>query len=381
MHVDGTIPFNDYLTFILLFQILFRRKKMAFFKPFSSENNKISKSLSFCFVVFAIVIYINGLNSSILKEGYLTSVLSRILAALTLIATCINVFYIIRLVINDISYRDLIYKAIVTSALILSFSVLFTQQLYSFGLLITEYSVETGRSSGLFSGGDCNGLAGFLCLIVSFLFVKMRLCKEKLNIQKTMIILLFVITIFSTASRMGFLTLVGLVAYYILFLQSKNTVGRNVFFTIVIVIIVIVSSDSVLSLVLERMNEGTAIKDEVISGEEGRSAIWMLYFNYMLAADIHTVLFGSNKSIFYLVPHNFFINTFFLNGILVTVIFIYSMIKTIMIFISQRCTKYIMPLAVTTIISLMFLTTGLLLYYYILICSLAWSYFDKIKNY
>ena len=52
-----------------------------------------------------------------------------------------------------------------------------------------------------------------------------------------------------------------------------------------------------------------------------------------------------------------------------------------MIFISQRCTKYIMPLAVTTIISLMFLTTGLLLYYYILICSLAWSYFDKIKNY
>ena len=282
MHVDGTIPFNDYLTFILLFQILFRRKKMAFFKPFSSENNKISKSLSFCFVVFAIVIYINGLNSSILKEGYLTSVLSRILAALTLIATCINVFYIIRLVINDISYRDLIYKAIVTSALILSFSVLFTQQLYSFGLLITEYSVETGRSSGLFSGGDYNQfslcISFYLCLIVSFLFVKMRLCKEKLNIQKTMIILLFVITVFSTASRMGFLTLVGLVAYYILFLQSKNTVGRNVFFTIVIVIIVIVSSDSVLSLVLERMNEGTAIKDEVISGEEGRSAIWMLYF-------------------------------------------------------------------------------------------------------
>lgn len=377
MHIKGTIPFSSYFSIILAAHFLINKKNVDMDNIL---DRKVVKKYLLYFVIFAAVIFLNGIKFSILRGGHLTSIPSHILTAIIAGLACINYSFIFKLVLKDGHYRNLVSNAIIVSSVILSSSVIFTQQLGAMGMTITEYSLESGRSSGLFAGGDCNSLAGFLCMVISFMLVKTNLTIGKFNIVNAGILLLFAIIILLTASRMGFLIMVGLFVFYFFYQRSSFSV-KNIFYLLLIIGILLCFSDTFLAPVLERLNAGTSISDEVASGEEGRSMIWMLYLTYMFSSDANTILIGSDKSIFYLVPHNFFINTFFLNGVIVTLLVIYALIKSITFFASQKQLKHIFPIAAATIISCMFLVDVLMLYYYVLICVLVWSYCRYTEKY
>ena len=122
--------------------------------------------------------------------------------------------------------------------------------------------------------------------------------------------------------------------------------------------------------VLHRFSDETSISSEIASGDEGRSAIWLFYLDYMFSSDLSTILFGADKFIYKLVPHNFFIYVFFMEGLLISIFAVWLIFRTFIVFINLDLVKYILPIFLSMFTSLFFLTSGFVIYYYILICGL-----------
>ena len=367
IHTNGTIPLKDYITAITFFYLFILDKK----GNYNIVNIRFFKSLSILLLVTAIITYINDIKFILIHTGSLTSVPSHILNAIIVVISILNIIKIIIKSYSDTDFRKRVYLGFALSSSILAVSLFFSKELYELGFQISEEVAMSERPSGLFADGDCNGLAGFLCLSSAFILLYNYLNKR--NIPKSVIVILLLNSsaILYTQSRMGFICLVALLAYYTVFVSdSSKRISSLIYVFLGIVIVLFVFSDLYLG-VLERMQEGN-VRNE-INGDEGRSVIWGMYLEYMFASPQRNLLWGADKMIFDIVPHNYYIFTFFVSGVFTAIIFIVTQLT-----VSIKCTKvlgvkYMFPLVTLTVVPLFFLTDSTIIYYYVLSVGLIGS--------
>ena len=305
-----------------------------------------------------------------MHSGVLTSLPSHILNAIILILTTWNILWIIVKYAWDDDIRKVVFYGFVISSAILSISLFFSQELYQLGFTVTEEVAYSERPNGLFADGDCNGLAGFLCLSSAFILFYNHVRLK--SISRTSLIVLFLngSAILYTQSRMGFICLLALLSYYFLFL-TKNSKKLSFLFYAVCCFLILFSFTDLYSGVMERLQEGD-VRDE-FNGDEGRSAIWGMYLEYMRLSPLSNILWGADKMLFDIIPHNYYIYTYFVSGIIIAGVFVYVQVYNLIICTHIQEKKYIFPLIVLTVIPLFFLTDSTIISYYVLSAGIIGS--------
>ena len=373
IHANGTIPLNDFFSIIVFYHLFFSKKIVVR----ASLDKNVAKGLSVFLVVTAIVSYINDIKFIIMHDGILTSVPSHILDAVITSITVVNILHLLSKSMWNVEIRRNIYRGFLISSFILSISLFYSEELYLLGFKISEEVAFSERPSGLFADGDCNGLAGFLCLSIAIILWYNKLVKNSISKTVMFIVMLNSSAVLYTQSRMGFLCLISLIVYYVFILQDIRKSIPSLFYMVIGCIILLVFTD-VFTGVLERL-QGANVRNEV-NGEEGRSLIWGMYLDYMFNSSQWNILWGADKMIFDIVPHNYYIYSFFVSGILFAILLILCQI-----YASMKCSlvmghKIILPLNLLTIIPLLFLTDSTIIFYYVLSVGLIASIVYSGKN-
>lgn len=359
VHTNGTVPLNNILSIIVFFHLFVSNR----FIKYPSLDAKVSKSLVILLVVSTFISYCNDIKFAIMHSGVLTSLPSYILNAIILIFTTLNILNLIAKCIWDDDIRKYVLYGFILSSVILSISLFFSKELYNLGFTISKEVAYSERPNGLFADGDCNGLAGFLCLSSALILFYSHIRLKEIPRTSLMVLLINSAAVLYTQSRMGFLCLVFLFAYYILVL-TKSSQKLSYLFYVMCCVILLFSFTDLFSGVIERLQEGN-VRDE-FNGEEGRSAIWGMYLEYMRLSPWNNILWGADRMIFNIIPHNYYIYTYFVNGIVVAGIFVYVQVYNSIICTRLLGLRYMLPLILLTVIPLFFLTGSTIISYYVL---------------
>lgn len=375
IHTNGTIPLNDFFSLIMLYHLL----KCKTFPEQERVNMKLRKLLIRFLTLSAVVIYATNLKYIYIRDGIIESIPSHLLHGIILSISIIDIALIVRKYLWCSVYQNCIDRGFMISSAFLSLSVFFSAQLYGLGLdFSNEEAALSERTAGLFADGDCNGLAGFLCLSCAIILFYRCLKNARITLRVWGILILNTCAIFYTQSRMGFLCIVALLFYYYFILSKGKTQLSNAIYLIFIALIVFFFTD-LSSGVFARISEHSLSSE--FSDDQGRSAIWGMYLDYMLSAPKNILLLGTDRMPFNIVPHNFYIYTLFVDGLLVSILFV--VMQLIVSFKSAKFLgyKYIMPINILTIIPMFFLTSGTIIYYYVLAINLLSVLATKKRNY
>lgn len=364
VHSLGTIPLNDYLSFIVLYHLVFNPRR----SHNDSINIKLRNSLIFFLILSVIIIYVTDMRYIYIRDGHISSILSHILHGIVISINAFDIVLIIKYYIGSPVYQSCIDKGFIISSTILSLSTFLSERLYSIGLnFASEEIALADRTAGLFADGDCNGLAGFLCLSTAIIIFVRTIKHIKISFPIWCVIILNVSAIFYTQSRMGFICIIAILLYYLFFLsKGKNTLSTCIYLSLAVVIIFFLTDLS--SGVIERLIENDVSSE--FSGEIGRSAIWGMFMTYMFSSPLNILFWGANLMPFDIVPHNYYIYIFFVNGLFAAIIYILAQL-----FVSVRAMnilgyKYVLPINLLTIIPMFFLTSGSIIFYYVIAIAL-----------
>ena len=368
----GFIPLDAFFGYILFVRYLMDKHKGV-----PVELNRWHKSMIGFLVIAVIVCIINDIKTTRLLVGTLTSPLSHLLLAINFVITAFCINYVFHLVFNQNRYRDLITKALLFGALFLAISVLFSNAFYAMGLNIPLDSVNNDRGQGFYAGGDVNGLSGYYNMIVALILIDLFQKKGKKTLSHFFWLGILSISIVSTASRMGIITLGVLFVLY-LFLQKRNLSGSIGGILVIILIAGIIYFSGGGQLAIDRFQNKGVVNDFDVENNNGRTFLWQYYLNYSFSST-ETLLFGSDKQIYEFTPHNFFVFSLFNNGIIVVSLFIVSLLS--FFYNTSKILKFTetLMLFVALVVSLMFLTSNLIIYICVIITVLllANTYSDK----
>lgn len=362
------VPLNQYLAYILLFHFI---SNGAFSNFFSNRKKKRLNNAPFMWFLFAAILFgfINSLQNGVLQEGEIVSLPSQILALARKMVYFINVVIVVNVLYDNKQYREIVFKGAVASGLVIAVSMFFSYPMADMGFNVRITSKS--RSAGLFNGGDGNGATSVLNMILFFVFIYRYYTSQRLSTFDIITVLLLAAGVASTQSRMGFITLIVVLAYSVLRVRNRKMSG-GISALIIVGAFVIVAIPSVLSGVLGRINEFGVMEEVTESDDNGRRVgLWMDYIDYMMHADTHTILFGSKVAVTGGLSHNFFVETFFINGLFGIIIFLFLFVRSIILGLSRKNTirTYIIVFMII-FVSFMFLNSYTVAFYYAMISSM-----------
>ena len=373
IHTNGTIPLNNFLSVIVFYHICVSNR----LAKYPSIDTRVAKTLVILLVMTTVTSFCNDIKFVMMHYGVLTSLLSHILNAIILMLTTWNILCIIVKHTWDEKIRKSVFYGFVISSAILSISLFFSQELYQLGFTVTEEVAYSERPSGLFADGDCNGLAGFLCLSSALILFYNHIALNNISRISLIVLLLNSSAIFYTQSRMGFICLLSLITYYVLVLAKKSKRMSFLFYAFCCFLILCSFTD-LFSGVIERLQEGD-VREE-FDGDQGRSAIWVMYLEYMRLSPMNNILWGADRMIFDIVPHNYYIYTYFVSGIIIAVLFVYVQVHNSIICTHILGIRYVLPLIILTVIPLFFLTDSTIITYYVLAVGIIGSEHFNLHN-
>lgn len=366
--VSGVFSPNIVFGFILLFHFI----NKGYLRSIFTAGNAPLKALTLFIVIIYISILAISIRESLLLGDYLGTKYTTgkfINKSITALITILDLIGIVKVCLWTPKLRHLTYQAIIASAIFIVLSMYFAPLLFSLGINIREAIEENtegiqnlGRISGLYSGGDVNSLGAFLNLVICIILIE-----TSTNHKAPNIIYIGIITFLSTGilicgSRMGFFTLLAILAYYFIFINSYiNKVSpRTIAITVIGILILVIVGSIILSnsrfaLVLERIQQ-LGITSEV--GKEGNRYVrWMGFLNFIFS-DISNTILGAKDIYFaynygkWFDPHNFFIKLAYFNGIILPLLVIWSMVKLFRVCIRLKLLIFIFPLTLIILIAM-----------------------------
>lgn len=311
-------------------------------------------------------------------EGHVSSLLSHILFSINLIVTIFCITYILKLVVCNEIYRELVKKALIYSAILLFFSAVFSDELYAMGFNIPEKSIDTFRSGGLYAGGDVNGLASFYNMVTAFVLINLSHTKDKHRNQKYIILVFLAIATFMTASRMGVSTFVILTVFYIFFVKRNFSVFFSSLLAISIILGIVYFTQTLMPEIMERFSDNSLMVELDKDQEGGRVYLWMYYLTYCFSSQ-SVLFYGTTNKIAELTPHNFYIYSLYFNGIIIVTFFLILMILYFRMLSKLINIVPILMLSVSLIISLMSLTSSHIIFVCCVVCSVLVAQSNKLK--
>ncbi|MBE0664160.1 MAG: hypothetical protein IH597_17015 [Bacteroidales bacterium] len=366
------LSFNVVFGFIFLFHAI----KNGYIKKIKAPSSKTIRALtSFLFVFFLVTVAIAIRERYILHEylGQNFSVGWVINRFLIFIVTVLNFIVIIKFLLQVQYNRAIVYRAIISSALVIVLSVYFASWIDSIGINIREPLDENiasyndiMRFSGLYNGGDVNSLSTFLNLVIAFVLTNSVISRKGLSYISLAILVVLISGVIYTLSRMGFITLLIIMTYYILVLNTQvnkfsiRTVA-NLFIVAMVLFMAFFAVDYYgrLDTIIARLVEQGVTEEIGVGGH--RFYRWSGFIEFTFE-NINRTLFGTNK-IFYVMrtgiwtdPHNFFIKLFFLNGIIILGLFIRSAISLYRSFKRQHLTVIFLLFSIIILISMMIIS-------------------------
>lgn len=339
----GIISYNVVFGFIFLFHAL----KLGLFKNIGFRSIQPIKSLTVFSIIFFLAISAIAIKERYLLHDYLDLSFNAgwlINRMIIFIVSVINFIIIIKFSLQQKSNRVVAYNAIVASAIVIVFSVYFANWFDSIGINIRETLDDDVASynyvlrfSGLYNWGDVNSLSTFLNLVIAFVITKLSLIRKTLNFVSLTILIILVSGVIYTMSRMGFITLVVILVYFVIFLNTK--VNRFSFRTVANLTVIglalfitylVVDYFGRLDPILARLMEQGVTGEVGVTGH--RFFRWISFIEFTLSSLDKTFL-GSSET-FYVIrygiwtdPHNFFVSLFYFNGIILVILFIRSYVK------------------------------------------------------
>lgn len=381
IQVLSLFKLNAVFIFILFFHFWNRGlvKKLFVFK-----SNPFKYLVMFAFV-YSTVMYLNNIRQSFLLVDYLHANITigyMINEIVKYFITFINLAVLLKYSLAHDKNRIIVYKAMVSSLVVIVLSIYFAPLLESIGMNARGIQgrdvdiEELDRISGLFMGGDVNALSSTLNLIISIMLVNSRIEKRTLSNIEIGIIILLITGVFLTASRMGFLMLVFIFTYYFLFFQTRQgKEGRRIITNTIkltagfLVIFLLLENSDRLQLVFQRMsNQG--ITNE-IERDGSRSFRWIGFISFSLD-NLIRASFGSNRLYYaygggvFRDPHNFFIRTLYLNGIFILSFFVYYFYKLHNSLKKMNLNKVNLFLIIPMVISMTIISQISFIYFYLL---------------
>lgn len=234
-------------------------------------------------------------------------------------------------------YKLIIQRGFLISVGLLALSIIFSRQLSFIGFSTQESNfflnfTQSGfvRRAGIFTFlGDENSASGFLAIGMAYIiYLKNEFIG---SLTKKMFLIIILLAIIATGSRMGFGSSVLIILIYF---TSKgiNSKQRLTFLVIAIVFVIIIFFTGYITPVLNRFSDLKVGEGHLDTTKEfGRLGGWLFYIKYIISS-YKIILFGSFTSIYdavgwsnvYLrrVAHNFFIQLWYFWGILPVIILI-----------------------------------------------------------
>ena len=256
------------------------------------------------------------------------------------------IIIILRIIIKIIAYliiiRQIKYNinisiyATIISIVLIIFSIIFYNQLDAIGIRLEEGDILNyknpieSRVAGIYSGGDVNSLGVMYNIFIAFLLSLSSINKKKLSIGEILIIFICILGIAFTASRMAIVSLLLVIISAIRRLSLINYLN----IIIVILILFILIYFNIFNYVIERI-KSLGLIQQVSPQGGGRYERWMIYIKEIFSSPRNMFLGYTNVVYFYGVindPHNFIIRSIYLNGIILTILWLYSFIKSYILF-------------------------------------------------
>lgn len=377
----GLVPITDLFWLFVLFHFYNKGligdalKRVKYIKPLHA--------LLLFTIVTIFIWFTTSIRAEILLQDYYARNISLVWVFFRLIQMCVHIiiFVVMLVIVMDYSpYRKLVTKAITGSALFVVFSMIFSPQLYLMGFNVREQvdfaSLDVTRVAGLFSHGDVNSVATFLNIVIVLILINITIKKARISFFSGTLLFLLSLGVLITGSRMGFVTLAFIIAYYMFILQplkGKFSISFlvNTSFIIMMLLLLAVFTEryDLIGYTFDRIQEQGLIEEITETGH--RNIRWRGFINFTLS-DISRTLWGSNDIYFafrqgiYRAPHNFFIYTFYINGIFALIIFLWSFYRLWISFIKMKLLLFFLPLTVVVLISMMIIDSTVFANYYIL---------------
>lgn len=273
VRISKAVPFGSCLAFVLLFRVLFEQGGVTFFGPFDDRGGGVDGSLSFYFMIFTVIVCVGNLGSDVLGRKCLASILSQVLTTLALVTAYVGIFCVVELIVGSVDCESLVCGTVMADTLVLSFSILFARRLCSFNLLVARCSIRANHSSNLFSNKSYGKLTKFLYLVISFLFIGVQLYGRGLGVRGAVVVLLFIVAIFSATSQVNFLALMKLITCCVLFLRSGGAIKQGIFFAVIVIVVMVMSSSSILSLILREVGRNATVGSRIVDKRRNHSTV------------------------------------------------------------------------------------------------------------
>jgi len=283
------------------------------------------------------------------------------------------------LIIKDIKNNIKISEvAIILSTLLILLSIIFYNQLYKIGIRLEESeSIEyvttiESRSYGIFDYGDVNSLGTLYNFIIAFILALSSIYKKPLSLIQLIIISISIVGIALTGSRMAIIILLLTILLYLLNISIINY--RNIL--IITFIIIIFVYFNLFSYVLERIKL-FGISREISPWGGARFERWILYLNEIFSSP-RNLLFGYTNIVYFYGefrdPHNFIIRSLYMNGIVLTLLWLLMFIKSYKFFNKNLGFKNNIIIFIPIIINMLIISQiDVLFIFYILILILYYS--------
>ena len=269
------VGFNEIIqVFILIFLIQFYKRKKFKFKL---NLNRYVKYIIILIASYYLIATTKGILTShwgYVKLGdidYIFRLFIKLVFKYLPLILLLNLF-------SKYKIRSHIYPAIILSVCTIVASMLFVEQLNSFGFLLAENEyalneVEGGvlRATGFYgAGGDTNSVSGFLLVIFSFYLSQYEITK-KLS-PYFLILLISVSGVFLTASRTGFICLCLILAIFFI----RNYSNRSILKFIPLALLSIFLLAGSIKGTIERFNAESAAR-VFDSSEDARIGYYFIY--------------------------------------------------------------------------------------------------------
>lgn len=374
----GLFTFNLVFYLILFYHII---QKGYLLKIFQSSHIYLKPLISFTFV-YVLIVCLNDIRQGLLLEDYLKipmTINTIINIILRNVLGLINFIFLIKFGLRIYEIRNVAYKAMISAVVFLVLTIYFSPLIdlvYDVTTLVGEDLESFERQVIFFSGGDVNSFSTTINFVLCMILSQTYLTLSKINFRKIVLIILLITGVFFTASRMGFVTMVFVFLYFMLFMQIQKRKGylNSVFnFLLItlggITVYFLVEYIETFQLVFQRIIK-QGLTDEIES-EGLRYIRWIRFLNFSFEDPIR-VLFGSNEILYvygrgvFRDPHNFFIRTLYLNGIIPVVFFIYYTFKLYVVFKKVSYFKLFIFFIIPIFISLMIISQTVFILYFVL---------------